>query len=320
MPITSTIDYIPVMDQFIAHWQATDNTILIAEDGTAVTFADFGALRTTLDEAKSELQGVLNNLENSRVTLEQKRLAAGDRIAEFNRRVRADFTGNTTFNSLPVVPNRSAGRDAFLNALDDMLDLWARVNLLPPSDLFTAPMQLMGGFSRADLTALRAGLDAAFTTRGSCERAAENQRLLRNNLQVRAKALMITYRMKIEALYAPGSMPVTTLPRVTPLPGSTPDPVTMAAAWSEPNLRAELTWTESTDPELASYQVRATPGPEYSAEDETLLASIAPGAPRSYNTAAGLAVPGAAMSYKVYVILNTGHEAGSDPGTVTRPV
>ncbi len=320
MPIASTIDYISVMDEFTAHWQATDNAIIIAEDGAAVTFTNFGTLRATLDTAKTNLQTVLNNLENSRVNLEKIRQTAGDRVAEFNRRIRADFSGNTTFNSLPDVPNRSAGRDAFLNAVDDMLDLWNRVNALPPSPLFTAPMLLMGGFTRAKLVALRAQLDGVFTTRSTCERAAADQRLLRNTLQVRAKALMVTYRLKIEALYAPDSVPVTTLPRLTPLPGSTPDPVTLTSAWSQPNLRAELSWTESTDPELAGYQVRATPGPDYSTEDETLLATIAPGAPLTYTTAAGLALPGAAMSYKVYVILNTNHEAGSEPGTVTRPV
>ena len=319
MPISSTIDYIPVMDQFIAHWQATDSGIVIAEEGAAVELPDFSNLRTTLDGVKSLVQSSLNSLENSRVVLEQMRGEAGDRVAEFNRRIRADFAGNSTFNSLPLVPNRTAGRDAFLNALDDVLDLWSRVNGTAPSPIFTGPMVLLGGFTRADLVTLRAQLDSAFTQRAISERAADDQRTLRTELQARAKALMTTYRMKIEALYAPGSLPVTSLPRLTPLPGRTPDPVEADGAWSEPNLRAELTWTPSTDPDLAGYQVRATPGPDYSSDDETLLATIPPGAPLQYNTAGGLAVPGSAMSYKIYVILNTDHEAGSNAVSVTRP-
>jgi hypothetical protein len=319
MPISSTIDYIPVMDEFIAHWNATDPALIIAENGNALTLGEFETLRTDLDDAKNVLQGVLNDLESSRVVLEQDRTNAGDRIAEFNRRIRADFPASSIFNKLPDVPNRAGGRDAFMDPMDDVLNLWAKANALPATPLFTAPLLLPGGFTRANFLALRSKLDGSFTNRGVAERAADDQRLLRNNYQVRAKALMVTYRLKVEALYAPGSNQVTTLPRLTPLPGSTPDAVVLESVWSEPNLRAELTWTESTDPALAGYHVRATPGPDYSAEDETLLATIPPGAPRSYNTAAGLAVPGSAMSYKVYVLLTTGHEAGSNAETVTRP-
>lgn len=201
-----------------------------------------------------------------------------------------------------------------------MLDLWTRVNASPPSALFTAPMVLRGGFTRAQMVALRAELDGAFTQRGITERAAADQRLLRNRMQVRVKALMVTYRLKVEAVYAPDSLEVESLPRVSPLPGRTPDPVEAAGAWSEPNVRAELTWTESTDPNLLSYQVRAVPGPEYDPEDETLVATIPAGAPRVYNSAAGFAIPGAAMTYKIYVVLDTGNTAGSEALTITRPL
>ena len=320
MPISSNIDYIPVMDEFIGHWTATDDSIVLAENGTAVDFDAFGDLRTALDGAKASVQAKLNDLEGTRVTLEQTRLTAGDRIAEFNRRIRADFPNTPTLSRLPTVPNRNGGRDSFLDAMDDMLDLWARVNALPPSPLFTAPLLLMGGFTLAQFQALRTALDAAFTNRGNAENAIATQRLYRNSLQDRAKSLMATYRLKIEALFPPDSITVATLPRLTPAPGSTPDPVALTAAWDATDLRAELTWTASEDPELASYQVRAVPGPDYTSEDETLVATILPGAPLTYESAAGLALPGSAMSYKVYVRLTTGNEAGSNTQTVFRPL
>ena len=320
MPIASTIDYLPVMDEFIAHWNATNDALIIAEDGVAVSLDDFGDLRTTLDTAKSLLQVRLNDLEGSRVTLEQARGGAGDRVAEYNRRIRADFPNNAAFSRLPTVPNRSGGRDAFLDAMDDTLDLWSRVNALPPSPIFTAPLLLPGGLTRAQFQTLRTALDTAFTSRGNAENAVAAQRITRNGLQDRAKSLMVTYRLKVEALYAPESPQVTTLPRLTPVAGSTPDPVALTAAWDPADLRAELTWTASEEPELASYQVRAVPGPDYSTDDETLLATIPPNAPRTYQSAAGLALPGTAMSYKIYVRLTTGNEAGSNAQTVVRPV
>ena len=319
MPIASNIDYIPVMDEVISHWGITDDSLTLAEDGVAVSFDSFGDLRALLDTAKSQLQVRLNDLEGARVALEQARLVAGDRVAEFNRRIRADFPNNATFSRLPTVPNRSGGRDAFLDAMDDTLDLWSRVNALPPSPIFTAPLLLPGGLTRAQFQTLRTGLDTAFTNRGNAENAVSAQRITRNGLQDRAKSLMVTYRLKVEALYAPDSLQVITLPRLTPAPGSTPDPVALTAAWDPADLRAELSWTASDEPELAAYQVRAVPGPDYSTDDETLVASIPPNAPRTYQTAAGLALPGSAMSYKIYVRLTTGHEAGSSAKTVTRP-
>ncbi|MES2709833.1 MAG: hypothetical protein V4726_24770 [Verrucomicrobiota bacterium] len=319
MPISSTVDYIPVMDEFLAHWGALPEPLKLPEGETAVGFVEFTALRVELDVAKTELQRKLNDLEAARVHLEQARITGGDRIAEFNRRIRAEFPNTPGLSRLPAVPARTAGRDAFLDAMDDALDLWNRVNALPPGPVFTAPLLLRGGLSRDQLLAMRVGLDRAFTQRGAADAAVFSQRLVRNLLQDRAKSLMILYRMKIEALHAPESFQVATLPRVTPLPGSTPEPVALTAEWNEEAGRAELTWTASEEPDLASYQVRGVPGPEYSAEDETLMATLPPGGPRVWHSIAGLAVPGSAMSYKLYVRLATGHEAGSAPGTVTRP-
>ena len=62
-------------------------------------------------------------------------------------------------------------------------------------------------------------------------------------------------------------------------------------------------------PPLESYELRSTPGPDYSAQNETTLAQ----------SATGFGLPGNAVSYKIYVRLTTGNEAGSDPLTITRP-
>lgn len=320
MPISSSVDYIPVMDQFISHWNATDDSIVLPENGAPLTFDEFSDLRTALDGTKATLQVRLNDLENSRVVLEQVRVTAGDRVAEFNRRIRADFPDNKLFNQLPAVPNRTAGREAFISAMDDALDLWTRVNAQPASPLFTAPMLLRGGLTLAQFTALRAEVDAAFTGRTHAERAVTETRLTRNAQQDRASALMKQYRLKIEALYAADSVEVATLPRLTPLPGHTPDPVELTGTFDVADTRAELSWTQSTDTELESYELRSVPGPEYSSEDESPLASIPAGGPLTFTSAAGFANPGNAVSYKVYVRLTTGNEAGSEAVTVTRPL
>lgn len=319
MPISSTIDYIPVMDEILTHWGKLDQPLLLAEGDEAVSLTDFTALRKQLDKAKATLQGKLNDLEGTRVSLEAIRKTTGDRIAEFNRRIRADFPSKGAFSRLPAVPARTAGRDVFLDAMDDILDLWSRANALPPTPIFTAPLRLMGGLTREQFEDMREDLDKAFTARGAADSAAFAQRLIRSELQDRSKNLMVTYRLKVEAMHAPDSLEVATLPRVTPLPGSTPDPVELKAEWNADTQRAELTWTASEDPDLASYQIRGVPGPEYSSDDESLLVSVPPAGPRTWQNAQGLALPGSAMSYKVYVRLNTGHESGSPAVTITHP-
>ena len=319
MPIRSFVDYLPVMDEFIIHWKATDDAIVIPENGAATGLSDIEDLRTALDGAKTSLQIKLNDLENSRVVLEQTRTAAGDHIANFNRRIRADFPNNQLFNRLPPVPPRHAGRDVFLTAMDDVLDLWNRVNAQPPSPLFTPPLLLLGGLTRAQLTTLRTALDNAFTQRINAERAVDEARIRRNAFQDRARELMRLYRLKIEAFYAEDSVPVQTLPRLSPLPGHTPDPVTLTGNYDVTDARAELAWTASAAPGLQSYELRSTPGPDYSAEDESTVASIPPGGPTTFTSTAGFALPGSAVSYKIYVRLTTGNEAGSAALTVTRP-
>jgi hypothetical protein len=59
---------------------------------------------------------------------------------------------------------------------------------------------------------------------------------------------------------------------------------------------------------------------DYTADDESTLITIPAGGALTYNTSAGFGIPGSAVSYKVYVRLTTGNEAGSDAVTVTRPV
>ncbi len=60
-------------------------------------------------------------------------------------------------------------------------------------------------------------------------------------------------------------------------------------------------------------------GPDYDTEDEVALGTILPAAPRTFSTDFALLAPGNAASYKVYVILTTGNERGSNAVTVTRP-
>ena len=83
-------------------------------------------------------------------------------------------------------------------------------------------------------------------------------------------------------------------------------------------MQAELAWSASADPDLAEYEVRWSPGPSYDAGTATVAGNLPPGT-LSLDTTAGLATSGNTASYKVFVKLTTGNEAGSNTVTVARP-
>lgn len=124
----------------------------------------------------------------------------------------------------------------------------------------------------------------------------------------------------MEGLFQPGSPLVVTIPLLYPPAGRTPEPVTAQVSFDAATTEAVVTFTESDEAELDFYEVRGVSGEVYDGDDEVVLGKIPKGAARSFRTSYGLDEPGTAASFKVYVVLITGNEAGSKAVTVTRPV
>ena len=107
----------------------------------------------------------------------------------------------------------------------------------------------------------------------------------------------------------------------TPLPGSTPDAVVLSGVWDAGETAAALAWTAVTDNKVINLQLRATAGPEFDPDDETIIADFAPDtAPRETLQTFGLAIPGAAASFKMYALTAEGNQKGSNEVSVERPV
>jgi hypothetical protein len=111
---------------------------------------------------------------------------------------------------------------------------------------------------------------------------------------------------------------VLSLPKLTPEPGSTPDPVLANGTWNVPTTQGKLTWDESSAPDLAEYEVRWSPGPTYDVDTEVVIANIAKDAPREYFTTQGLLAIGDVSNFKIYVKTTTGNERGSNTVKITR--
>ena len=130
---------------------------------------------------------------------------------------------------------------------------------------------------------------------------------------------MKAYRAAVPGRFLPDNALVESLPGLTAESGRTPDPVSLAAVWDAAALDAKLTVGESADPELQEYEVRYCVGPDYDIDHEHIAGTIPPAGPLIFHTTKGLVTPGAVASYRVYVILQSGHEAGSNTAVVARP-
>lgn len=315
MPISGPSSYLPTTDQFIAHWTAANAALLAPvtlRGGVAV--ADLTALREQLATERTALTQQLNEREFARGDIYTQARALVNRLEQFNGRIRVLYAEGTRFvNALPKAPDYRASQERVITPLDDVAGIWEQV------DNSGDPVILSGNYGYDvfldDLTALKTSYQA-YQTALINERMARG---VRNETQEQIYPILKQYREAIPTFFPEGSSIIETLPRLTPLPGSTPDPVNASAVWDEAEAKARITWEASDNSNLQEYEVRYTPGEEYDEDDETVVATILPSDPRELLTDAGLTQPGAFSTFKVYVLLTTGNERGSATMVVERP-
>lgn len=92
----------------------------------------------------------------------------------------------------------------------------------------------------------------------------------------------------------------------------------MSAVWDAGISMARITYTESTNPNLKEYELRACFGDKYRTEEEQVIASNDVGV-LEFTSDQGLVASGSQAFYKVYVITQTGNEKGSKSAKVVRP-
>jgi len=127
----------------------------------------------------------------------------------------------------------------------------------------------------------------------------------------------VQYRRAVPGLFPKDHPLVTSLPKLTPPRGHTPDAVVLTGVWNLVTGLADLSWTASADPDLLHYQVRRSGATPYDTSTELVVATVLPPG-LTHSTLEGLPTNGATMGYKVYVVLTTGNEKGSNAVSVTR--
>ena len=317
MPINGPASYLPTTDEFLSHWALANTALGAAGPVTVlngVTAAGLLAFRTQLAVTRTAVENVRNLREGARFDVDAAKAALLARLNQFNQKIRSLAPESRWETMLPKAYTVSEGQGKVLMALDDLLSVWQQY------EGAETDLSLLGGYNLPVFTTQLNALKTGFTALSDADKKLAGKRGERTEIENKIYPILKAYRQAIPAQFAEGTSILTTLPRLSPIPGVKVDPVQANGNFNATTLNADLNWTASTEPDLANYEVRGVAGPDYDTDDETVLVTLPPGSPRTYSTDFALATPGNIATYKVYVILNSGNERGSNAVAVPRPV
>ena len=332
MAITGPSSYIPGINSFLPHWDAANAELAASDQGgeltvrvspqfTAVKRADLVRWRDDLIAFAAQLEDLILDRDLARTRNRILREEMHERLNQFNRTARAVLIGTVYTKALPKVPPVSVGESRICLALYEMNTLWKTLNgaaIAGEVPGLQGELTLLGDYSRAKFELGIASLRTSYERIIEQEQQLKLARLRRDLIQENVYATLRGYRATVQAQFPPEDPLVLCLPRLSPTPGSTPDPVNAQGVWNAATDQALLTWEASDHQNLAHYEVRYSPGESYDRDAESVQATIAPDAPREFLTRKGLTQTGDIALFKVYVVLTTGNECGSEVIQVKR--
>jgi hypothetical protein len=322
MAITSNATYIPTMDEFLGHWinvnAALPSPLVVAVQNVPMDRASFLSLRGALVGAEQEIQDKLNDLEIGRADIEIRKTALLGWLNAFTGLMDSYYTGTKFFPARPNAPSVTDGREAFTRPMYDAASLWVKLNAAPARPGLTLPITLADATTQAAFLTKLGELEAAYIAAAQDEQDLRLARAERAEIQKRAHETMKNYRQAIPSRCGQFPNLIATLPRLTPEPGSTPTPLNASAVFEAPD-KSKVVHEAVTEPGIVNVQLRGHVGTHYDDDLAVLIAEHAPNATPEFISSFGLTQPGASVVQKVFVINETGNEAGSAAMVVTRP-
>ncbi len=330
--ISGNSSYPAVSDAFSGHWLLCNEALPPASplkikrpNETLVLRADFDLLRGALLTQNIDVRAKLTQVDLARGTIEITKTKLLERLNQFLVKLDGKWQSTHFYRARPYAPGIRDGQENFCNPMFDMMSFWAEINagpapagvalplVLPPTDLQTAPM------TQGEFASYLSSLAFAYAEERAKVQRLTLSRAKRDEIQADLYEIMKAYREEV-----PGDMMafptlVETMPRLSPLPGHTPQAVNATATFVPPDV-SKVVHGASTDSMLDSYQLRGHAGTEYDEAYAEVIATHTPAEPREFTTSFGLTEPGVRMVFKVFVILTTGNEAGSAAVSVQRPL
>ena len=322
MPLNGLGSYLPLMVEVLNHWEDVN----IELGGTPATELKLQGAHTRAlfqllhDELAAMLVGLVD-LENGREiaanSRDQKKTAISLKINSFRGLLRGLLPQTIYPGAAPLVPQFGLAESKFLAPLDDMASLWGRIDADTTIAGFTPPL-LLAAVTRAMFVTELAGMRTAFGVVSLAENDENIGLRRRDALLPVIRERIVQYRELVAAVLGPTHPLTLSLPVMTPNPGSTPAPVPLTGGWNPVTAQAEFSWPPSDNPNLDEYEMRMSPGATYDGSTATVIGNI-PAGTTIFATTAGLANSGDEASFKLFVKLTTGNEAGSNTITITRP-
>ena len=322
MPLNGVGSYLPMMVEVLAHW----DDVNIELGGTPATElklqgAHTRALFQALHDQLSAIVVGLLDLENARETAgnsrDQKKTAILQKINQFRGMLRGLLPQTIYPGAAPLVPQLGLAESKFLAPLDDMASLWGRIDADTTIAGFTPPL-LLAGVTRATFVTELAGLRTAYAAVATAENDEGIGRKRRDALLPVIRERIVQYRELVAATFGPTHPLTLSLPVMTPAAGSTPSAATLSGNWNPTTAQAEFNWPASDNPNLDEYEMRMSLGTTYDGTTATVIGNI-PAGTSTFATSEGLANAGDVATFKLFVKLTTGNEAGSNAITITRP-
>ena len=324
MAISGNSTYIPTMDEFLAHWGLCNaalgaSPLVVVPPGKAlVNVAAFDGQRTGLLVAQTAVQSALNDREIARGDINLKKTALLARLNEFNHVMDAFYQGTKFYAAKPYAPSATMGQEGITAPLIDMMTLWEKMNAGPAPAGVTLPLRLSDNYDQGQMASEISALQFAYRAERTAEQDVTTDRAQRNKLQDAAYEVMKAYRQTVPARLANNQQLVDTMPRLTPEPGHTPEPVQASGTFTAPST-SHIVHTASNEPTLSHYELEGCNGAEFRADDAVNLGRHEPNEANEFTVAFGLTQPGTAASFKVFVVLTTGNRAGSATVVIQRP-
>lgn len=317
MPLVSVSSYGPVLTRFLAHWESVDaelaEPLVTKSGGRAVGLA----LRAELEARVLAVLRARLTLRWERSGVLAGRAALRRRQEQFNTMVRGYWEGTPWESLVQPLPEVEVALDRFLKPCRRALRLWEALEGEPLPPGAPTPLRIGGTVTRAAYAAEVEELRLAGLAVEAADFALALARTRRNETVAAIRAMLISYTKALPGRVEAGDVLLVAMPRLWPLPGHTPDRVTATGTWAEDRTRLE--WAESEEKLLERYEIRACAGEEYEREEETTLATVPAGGPRTWESTEWPAAAGETACFRIYVVLSTGNERGSATVRVTRP-
>ncbi|MGZ0168570.1 MAG: hypothetical protein ACKVHE_03340 [Planctomycetales bacterium] len=220
MSITTIASYPPVMTEFEVHWSQL-NAARVANSepefqlGGGYGVTQFGADRSAIEQRLTVFEQLTNDQEFALNDRDSGREELRDRLINFRKMIAAYLPGSRYERALPETPGPSTTSGQMLKAMDDVADLWSRINADTGLTDVTLPLLLREGYDLATFNSELATLRERYTTLTTAERELKLAREDRDRELQAVYDRMKQYRERVPLDLSEDDPLVASLPQLT---------------------------------------------------------------------------------------------------------